>query len=64
MELVTKYREIDELTGEILREFVEKVVVYQSQRIDGVKHQAVKVIYNCIGAVEIPAAGLEQEETA
>ena len=59
MKLVTKYMEVEELTGEMLREFVEKVVVYQAQRIDGVKHQSVKVIYNCIGAVEIPTAGLE-----
>ena len=37
--LVRKYTDIQELTSEVLREFVEKVYVYQSQRIDGQKVQ-------------------------
>lgn len=47
--LVRKYTDIQELTSEVLREFVEKVYVYQTQRIDGQKVQRVQIIYNCIG---------------
>ncbi len=47
--LVRKYTDIQELTSEVLREFVEKVHVHQTQRIDGQKVQRLQVVYNCIG---------------
>ena len=47
--LVRKYTDIQELTSEVLHEFVEKVFVYQTQRIDGQKVQRLQIIYNCIG---------------
>ncbi|MBQ2953423.1 MAG: DUF4368 domain-containing protein [Clostridia bacterium] len=47
--LVRKYTDIQELTAEVLREFVEKVHVHQTQRIDGQKVQRLQVVYNCIG---------------
>ena len=40
---------IQELTAEVLREFVEKVYVHQTQRIDGQKVQRLQIVYNCIG---------------
>ena len=51
-----------ELTAEILREFVEKVYVYQSERINGKKLQRIKIIYNCIGDFQTPPT--EHEKTA
>lgn len=33
--LVRKYTDVKELTAEIIREFVEKIYVHQSERIDG-----------------------------
>ena len=47
--LVHKYTDIQELTAEVLREFVEKVYVHQSKRIDGQKVQRIRIVYNCIG---------------
>ena len=47
--LVRKYTDIQELTAEVLREFVEKVYVHQTQRIDGQKVQRLQIVYNCIG---------------
>ena len=47
---------------EILREFVEKVYVYQSERINGKKVQRIKIIYNCIGDFQTPPT--EHEKTA
>ena len=62
LKLVRKYTDIKELTTEILREFVEKVYVYQSERINGKKVQRIKIIYNCIGEFQTPPA--EHEKTA
>ena len=49
--LVKKYIEITELTPEIVREFIEKIIVHQAERVDGKKVQAVEIIYNGIGAI-------------
>lgn len=51
MRLIRKYTEITELTSEIVREFIEKVVVHEKQKIDGKRTQAVEIIYNCVGAI-------------
>ena len=55
LKIVRKYTEIPELTAEIIREFIEKVYVYQSERIDGNKVQRIKIVYNCIGEFAPPA---------
>ena len=62
LKLVKKYTDIKELTAEILREFIEKVYVYQSERVNGKKVQRIKIIYNCIGEFQTPPA--EHEKTA
>lgn len=62
LKLVRKHTDIKELTAEILREFVEKVYVYQSERINGKKLQRIKIIYNCIGEFQTPPT--EHEKTA
>lgn len=51
--MVKKYTEINELTDEILHEFVKKVVVHHKVKIDGVKTQQVDIYYNSIGHIEI-----------
>ena len=52
--LVRKYTYIKELTAEIIREFVEKIYVYKAERIDGRRVQRIKIVYNCIGAIDLP----------
>ena len=52
--LVRKYTDVKELTAEILREFVEKVYVYQAERIDGQKVQRIRIVWNCIGEFTPP----------
>lgn len=54
MKLVHKYTCIEELTAEIIREFVEKIIVHKVEVIDGRRQQKITIVYNCIGAVEIP----------
>ena len=63
LKIVRKYTEITELTAEIIREFIDKVYVYQSERIDGNKVQRIKIVYNCIGEFTPPARN-EHEKTA
>ena len=38
-----------------IREFVEKIIVFQAEKVDGHRQQKIQIIYNCIGAVDIPA---------
>lgn len=52
--IVRKYTDIQELTPEIIREFVEKVYVYQPEKIDGNKVQHIKIVWNCIGEFSLP----------
>ena len=51
---VRKYTRIKELTPQILNELIEKIEVYQSEKIDGKTVQRLKIHYNCIGTMEIP----------
>ena len=61
--IVRKYTDIQELTAEIIREFVEKVYVYQAERAAGYKVQRIRIVWNCIGEFDPPATK-EKEKTA
>lgn len=52
--IVRKYTDIQELTPEIIREFVEKVYVYQPERVDGHKVKHIRIVWNCIGEFSLP----------
>ena len=54
--LVRKYTDIRELDAEIIREFVERINVFQAEKVDGHRQQHIQIIYNCIGAVDLPDA--------
>ena len=64
--LVRKYTDIQELTAEVIREFVEKIYVYKAERIDGRRVQRIKIVYNCIGEFDTPVSTstTEQEKSA
>ena len=47
--LVRRYTDIRELTPEIIREFVERIEVYQAERICGKKVQRMRIVWTCIG---------------
>lgn len=46
-----RYTEIKELTPQIVREFIDRVIIHQAEKIDGRRTQQVEIIYNGIGAV-------------
>ena len=54
MELVQKYTRIDELTHEIAREFIEKVIIHKAEKVDGHRQMKIDIFYNGIGKVDLP----------
>ena len=64
--LVRKYTDVQELTAEMIREFVEMVIVYKAERIDGRRVQRIGIVWNCIGEFTPPATtpAPEQEKSA
>lgn len=55
LNLVKKYTDIKELDAEIIRTFVDKIYVEQSQKIEGsrTKKQTIWIQWNYIGVVDI-----------
>ena len=54
LKLVKKYTEIKKLDAEIIREFVDKIIVFKAEKVDGKRQQKIRIYYNCIGAIDIP----------
>mgnify|MGYP000509210832 FL=1 len=52
--LVRKYTRARKLTPRMLNELVEKIEVFNAERIDGVWEQRLRIHYNCVGTIEIP----------
>lgn len=54
--LVRRYTDITELSAEIIRTFVERIEIQQPEKVPGTrtKKQAIAIIWNFIGAVDIP----------
>ena len=52
--LVDKYSDFKELTPEILRAFIDKVLIYEKQKVDGGYIHTIEIMYNFVGTVEIP----------
>jgi DNA invertase Pin-like site-specific DNA recombinase len=55
LRLVKKYTEITELDSEMVRELIDRIIVHHKEKINGEKVQRVEIIYNCIGAIEVPS---------
>ena len=52
--LVRKYTRTRKLTPRMLNELVEKIEVYNTEKIDGVWEQRLRIHYNCVGEITIP----------
>lgn len=61
--LVRKYTDIQELTAEVIREFVERIYVHKAERIDGRRVQRIRIVWNCIGEFT-PPMPQKKEKTA
>ena len=59
LSMVRRYTDIKELDAEIIRVFVEKILVYKAEKVDGHRVQRIKIIYNGIG--EIPTTPVNEK---
>ena len=53
-EVVRKYTRARKLTPRMLNELIEKIEVFNAEKIDGVWEQRLRIHYNCVGTIEIP----------
>lgn len=51
MRTIRKYEDINELTPDLVRNFIDKVVVHQAEKTDGKRKQTVEIFYNGVGAI-------------
>lgn len=63
LQLVRKYTDIQELTPEILREFIDKIVVYNREQQFGETVQKVDIYYKMIGRMELPQMNQREKES-
>ena len=54
LKIVRKYSEIEELTLDILQEFIDKIVVHHREKVMGETIQEIEIYYKMIGLVELP----------
>ena len=54
IELVNRYTEFTEFSATLLNEFIEKVIVHEAVKIDGVRTMQVDIHLNYIGKFEVP----------
>ena len=55
MSVVRKYLSIEELTHTLLREMVEKIVVYECEYDENeVRHQRIDIYYSFVGKIDLP----------
>ena len=52
IKMVRRYTEIPELTGTILNEYIEKIVVFEADKSSGRREQDVDIYFNFIGQFE------------
>ena len=52
--IVKKYSDFDELTPEILRAFVDKVIIHEKVKVEGRYFQTIEIIYNFVEAIDLP----------
>ena len=53
---VKKYTEITELTPEILNELIEKILVHQTEKVNGKKVQEIDIYYRGVGIISFPVS--------
>ena len=63
LQIVRKYSNIEELTSEILHEFIDKIVVHHREEIFGEKVQKIEIYYKMIGRVQIPKRSRSQKDS-
>jgi hypothetical protein len=60
--IVQKYTDFSELSASMLNEYIEKVLVYETEKINHRRKQRIEVYLNFIGKFNAPVAGEPVEE--
>ena len=58
-----KYSSVEELTPDILHEFIEKIVVHHREEVFGEKVQKIEIYYKKIGQVQIPKLSRSERDS-
>ena len=64
LDIVERTTDPEKLTEDIVRSFIDKIVVHHRQVIDGVNVQKVEIFYNVIGKFEPPPIFDSEENQA
>lgn len=51
--MIRDYTEIKKLNCEVIKTFIDKIIVHKVDKIDGKRYQAIEIYYNGIGNVII-----------
>lgn len=51
MSIVDKYTDIQELTQEIVDEFIDRIIVHKGEKWKDGTRQVLEIVYNCVGAI-------------
>lgn len=54
LEIVDKTTHLDELSADVLREFVDKIIIHEREKCGKIYSQKIEIFYNVIGKFEIP----------
>lgn len=52
--IVKQYREIEEPTPDIFHSFVDIIYIGKTEVYEGQKYQDIKIVYNLVGAIDLP----------
>ena len=63
IELVKRHTEFNEFSASLLNEFVEKIIVHEATKVNGVREQEVEIYLNFIGKFDLPEQEEQPEET-
>ena len=63
LHLVRKYTDIQELTYEILHNFIDNIVVHHREKLFGEMVQEVEIYYKMVGYVELPEMSKAEKDS-
>lgn len=49
-----KHTDVQELSAEIIREYVDRIRIFKPERFLGDKIQRIRIVWNCIGEFPVP----------
>ena len=63
LKIVRKYSNTEELTTELLHEFIDKIIVHHKEKVFGETIQRVEIYYKMIGQVQIPKLSRSERDS-